>query len=440
LKVTLGSLTSEEPCYGISATAVTRTDENQPKYIRITDFNDFGIEENHEYVTTDNYAEKHILKPGDILFARTGATVGKTYYYDGSIGKAVFAGYCIRFRFDEKKVFPKYAYWYTKTSAFINWVKGIQRPSGQPNINKEEYKSFEIILPDHETQKRVSGELDVALEKRKDRLTKANELLMSIKSVMTEKLSISLNTFNNNISFAIKLSKVLNNKTHRLDPKCYSDRFLKIIDCLNKSCYKTHKLKDLITNYISGDWGKSSEDISDSYVKCLVIRATEFDNSQNIRINENKVQYRAISIKSLEKQNKEIGDILVEKSGGSKDQPVGRVVFVDRLDYNNTPISYSNFLTKLKIDQNKIDPYYLFEYLRFVYNIGLTEVMQNQTNGIRNLIMDEYLDIPVIIPPNDYEIGQSIKDIRNRALELQIEAENKWQEAKKQFEKELLGE
>ena len=85
--------------------------------------------------------QKHILEIGDILFARTGGTVGKTYYYDGSIGKSVFAGYCIRFRFDDKKVLPKFIYWYTKTTAFTNWVKGIQRPSGQPNINKEEYKS-----------------------------------------------------------------------------------------------------------------------------------------------------------------------------------------------------------------------------------------------------------------------------------------------------------
>lgn len=78
-KVSLGSLTSEEPCYGTSASAIERTDESQPKYIRITDFDDFGIEDNHKFVTTENYVQKHILEIGDILFARTGGTVGKTY-------------------------------------------------------------------------------------------------------------------------------------------------------------------------------------------------------------------------------------------------------------------------------------------------------------------------------------------------------------------------
>ena len=92
VKVALGDLVIEEPCYGTSATAVERKSEDEPKYIRITDFDDYGIEENHVFMAAESYVGKHLLMNGDILFARTGGTVGKTYYYDGSIGKAVFAG------------------------------------------------------------------------------------------------------------------------------------------------------------------------------------------------------------------------------------------------------------------------------------------------------------------------------------------------------------
>lgn len=160
-KVALGSLTIDEPCYGTSATAIERMREEQPKYIRITDFDDFGIEKNHKYMTAELYAEKHFLKRNDILFARSGS-IGRTYFYDGSIGKAVFAGYCIRFRFDENKVIPKYAYWCTKTGSYQNWVKGIQRSAVQPNINKEKYKSFEITLPCLEEQKKLVDFMDKA--------------------------------------------------------------------------------------------------------------------------------------------------------------------------------------------------------------------------------------------------------------------------------------
>ena len=102
-------------------------------------------------------------------------------------------------------------------------------------------------------------------------------------------------------------------------------------------------------------------------------------------------------------------------------------------------IAYSNFLTKLKVNSELVDPYYLFEYLRFIYNIGLTEVMQNQTNGIRNLIVSEFLAQTIIVPENHKEIGLAIKAIRQQARALELEAEQEWQQAKEQFEKELLA-
>ena len=54
---------------------------------------------------------------------------------------AVFAGYCIRFRFNAQ-VLPEFVYGFTKTDAYASWVAAIQRPAGQPNINKEEFKSL----------------------------------------------------------------------------------------------------------------------------------------------------------------------------------------------------------------------------------------------------------------------------------------------------------
>ena len=96
--ISLGSLTLEEPCYGTSATAIQRTSESQPKYIRITDFSDYGIEENHQYMTAETYSSKHLLKPNDILFARTGATVGKSFLITDLPYVSVYASYLIRIR------------------------------------------------------------------------------------------------------------------------------------------------------------------------------------------------------------------------------------------------------------------------------------------------------------------------------------------------------
>jgi len=91
-QVSLGSLTAAEPAYGSGSRAVERTSDQQPKYIRITDFRDDGIPFGHEFVTAETIEPDCFLEDGDLLFARSGATAGKTFIYTKEIGPAVFAG------------------------------------------------------------------------------------------------------------------------------------------------------------------------------------------------------------------------------------------------------------------------------------------------------------------------------------------------------------
>ena len=142
----LGDLVQTEPNYGLSSRATKRTSMDEPRFIRITDFGDDGVEPDHEFVTAVPFEPGYELAEDDLLFARTGATVGKTYLHEDTGEPAIFAGYCIRFQFDTLKVSPKFVYWWTKTAAYSRWVQTIQRPSGQPNINKEEFKSCLRIL------------------------------------------------------------------------------------------------------------------------------------------------------------------------------------------------------------------------------------------------------------------------------------------------------
>ena len=94
IKVSLGELTVEEPCYGTSASAIKRTGEDQPKYIRITDFDDYGIPEGHEYMTAEEYSIKHLLQPGDILFQlyKGGGGHIAIYLGDGLVANAHYHG------------------------------------------------------------------------------------------------------------------------------------------------------------------------------------------------------------------------------------------------------------------------------------------------------------------------------------------------------------
>jgi type I restriction enzyme S subunit len=95
------------------------------------------------------------------------------------------------------------------------------------------------------------------------------------------------------------------------------------------------------------------------------------------------------------------GDILLEKSGGGPDQPVGRVVYFDRDD----PYSFSNFTCRLRIkDSDEIHSKYLWLFLYSLYLSGVTARMQKQTTGIRNLMMPEYRELMIPIPPMDEQI------------------------------------
>lgn len=312
--------------------------------------------------------------------------------------------------------------------------------AGQQRVPASFIENFPSIIPPIDKQIELCAGLRDALEKHKNKFGQANELINGITNKIADSVGIKIPDISMELFTAVKFSLINRNITKRIDPKCYSKKFAILRNEITSSVYNKYALKDLILENVSGDWGEAADSVDNDYVKCLVLRATEISNRHNIEVKEDKAQYRAISKKKLTAMDMEIGDIIVEKSGGSEDQPVGRVVYLDRLEYNGVPIAYSNFLTKLKVNSELVDPYYLFEYLRFIYNIGLTEVMQNQTNGIRNLIVSEFLAQTIIVPENHKEIGLAIKAIRQQARALELEAEQEWQQAKEKFEKDLLGE
>lgn len=149
----------EKPSYGINAAAVPY-DSNLPTYIRITDISDEGrfIKENRVSVLCDD-ADKYQLKDTDIVFARTGASTGKSYLYNPKDGPLVFAGFLIRTRINVKHAAPRYIKACVETSSFWEWVKKTSTRSGQPGINGNEYASYVIPIPPLPEQQAIATAL-----------------------------------------------------------------------------------------------------------------------------------------------------------------------------------------------------------------------------------------------------------------------------------------
>lgn len=156
------------------------------------------------------------------------------------------------------------------------------------------------------------------------------------------------------------------------------------------------RIIDLITDKISGEWG--IEPISGEGVK--VIRTANFTNLGII--DYEKVVYRDIDIKKVQLKKLRKGDIIIEKSGGSPNQPVGRVVYFD-LDTTEDYLC-NNFTTILRPDTKKIYPKFLFYLLFIGHTRGLTLKYQNKTTGIINLKLDNYLKEKITIPPLEDQI------------------------------------
>lgn len=226
----------------------------------------------------------------------------------------------------------------------------------------------------------------------------------------------------------------------RLDPKLYSGLTKQLKQSLVESPFGKQPLKDFITDSCSGEWGKDeSEEVNeDKYTKCLVIRATEFDNTYNLRLDNSRVKYRWIEKTKLSKMNIQPNDLLIEKSGGSDDQPVGRISILTKDILQDNKIAYSNFIHKITV--TGINPMYLYYYLKTMHNIKITDAMQSQTNGIRNLIMSEYFNQTIVVPPTSIqdEIVNHISNLRKQAKTLQAEAREILENAKKEVEATIL--
>ena len=147
---------------------------------------------------------------------------------------------------------------------------------------------------------------------------------------------------------------------------------------------KRVSISEIVEKPVSGEWGNEAENSSDGIP---VIRNTNF--SDDGRIDLQDVAYRKISERKITKKKLKPGDIIIEKSGGSENQPVGRVVYFDIDDGKN--YLFSNFTSALR-PKEEVEPKYVHYALLHSYQRGGSELFQNKTTGIRNLQLDRYLD------------------------------------------------
>lgn len=163
------NIATEKLSYGSGASAVPFN--KSVRYIRITDINEYG-ELKDEKVSPNIFDEKYLLAEGDILFARSGATVGKTYLHKQNEIPCIYAGYLIRLRPNKLLVLPNYVYYYTKSNYYKSFICANQRVVAQPNINAKQYGDLDIPLPPLSLQRLFAQRIE-QIEREKSEVQKS---------------------------------------------------------------------------------------------------------------------------------------------------------------------------------------------------------------------------------------------------------------------------
>ncbi|MCA4783272.1 restriction endonuclease subunit S [Empedobacter stercoris] len=182
--ISLGEI-SMKPKYGLNSSAKDYDGNNG--YLRITDIDENTNKFISKGITSpEKFSDDYLLNEGDLLFARTGNSTGKSYLYDKNDGRLYFAGFLIRFRLNPINNF-KFIFYQSKLSSYDKWVKVMSMRSGQPGINSEEYSSLRLNIPTLKEQTKIANFLG-AVDKQLDVLNQKKEKLNLYKKGVMQQL------------------------------------------------------------------------------------------------------------------------------------------------------------------------------------------------------------------------------------------------------------
>lgn len=393
-----------------------------------------------EYIYTsekESISSALVFKKGDILFPKLRPYLNKVFY-------ATFDGICsTEFHvFKSSEIDNEYLSHFLRTDLVVKQTSKLMSGNTLPRVQTEDIYNLLIPIISSKKQNQVVELIDSANNERKEKQKEVKALLDSIDSYLLKELGIKLPEKDNSLEARMFTTTFQKLSGKRFDPKLFDTHSQNLFASIEKSKYAKTPLKQLLVQSIAGDWGldENSEVNEEDYSKCLVIRATEFDNLYNLKLENDRVRYRLIKKEKLKKLDIQPSDLLIEKSGGSPDQPVGRISLLTRDLFENHELCFSNFIHKIRVDESQIEPEYLFGFLKTIHNIKITEIMQSQTNGIRNLIMGEYLGQSIVVPPKEkqIEIGQEANRRRFEAQRLEQEANAILEKARQQVEELIL--
>ena len=348
-------------------------------WLKTGDLNDGLISNIPESITEEAVANSSakINPTGSVLIAMYGATIGKLgiLTFPATTNQACCA--CIEY----EVVAQMYLFYFllSQRTAFIEKGGG----GAQPNISKEIIVNTYIPLPPLSEQHRIVAEIKKWFTLIDQIEQGKTDLQTTIKQTKSKILDLAIHgklaPQDPNDEPAIELLK-------RINPD--------FTPCDNghpqlPDSWSTTTLKDLCES-INGLWKGKKE----PFIHVGVIRNANF--TKDFKLDYSNIEYIDVEQRTFAKRHLMNGDLIVEKSGGSDNNPVGRTILYEG---ESGVFSFSNFTMVLRIKHsNTILNKFLYYYILAIYQKGAMRLMQTQTTGLHNLILDKFLSMPIHIP------------------------------------------
>lgn len=423
----LRTLFTEPPQYGAGERGLVRESPDQPRYIRITDIDENGVLNDELGATAANVEQRYLLEEDDLLVARSGNTVGKSYLHKSAHAPYLcfFAGYLIRLRFKRDQVLPEYVFAITQLPYYKEWVRAIRRAAGQPNINAQEYSSLDIPVPELAFQQNLVLLFQEAYAKKKRLDADARDLFRRVNTIVLDELGIELpgdarNTLRNRI-FSVSLRDVTGG---RLDPEMVLFKKGE-----RRSKYPVRRLSEVFAEspqYGAGERGLDRDDPQEA----RYIRITDIDDFGRL---STEIGATAATIEpQYVLQN---DDLLVARSGNT----VGKA-YLHKSAHQPYSCFYAGYLIRLRFNTAAILPDFVFAVTQSSYYQTWVRAVQRRA-GQPNINAEEYSGFLIPLPPLSVQrvIVAKMQAARADAQELQRRALAEFEGAKKAIEALILG-
>lgn len=333
-------------------------------------------------LTPLGFEQSRKLPANSVLVTCIGATIGKT-------GLTTVEGTCnqqINAIIPTFAILAKFLFYVCISDYMQHEIKANASATTLPILNKGNFSKIAITVPPLQEQSRIVKSIEHWLSLVDCIEGNKENLLRTIREAKSKVLDLAIH---GKLVHQDPTDEPASELLKRINPKAEitsdNGHYQKLPEgwCITS-------ISEMCEN-INGLWKGKKE----PFVKVGVIRNANF--TKDFKLDYSKIEYIDVEERAFKKRHLLNGDLIVEKSGGSDNNPVGRAILYEGKD---AIFSFSNFTMVLRIHYKDVLSYkYLYYYIMSKYQKGEMRLMQTQTTGLHNLILDKYLDIPLCLPP-----------------------------------------